>query len=128
MSQDSRGRRVPWPERQQAWGVAAWTESGFISWCYGDGPEGWERMTKRAANLSALMSNNGLRGGRYMPLPIPGNKIADKNYADKDMIPYVEGPWSKECNELFIRVSKLLEEKPDLDYHELPHLGEAPTS
>jgi len=102
----------------QPWGVAFRGEDGIYKWCYNNGPNGQERLTKRASLMSTLMSNNGFRSGPYVPVP-----LVDVAHSDlKDMEPFRGGPYSDECVTLYGRVSELLTDKPDLDYADLPDL------
>jgi len=71
----------------QPWGVAFRGEDGIYKWCYNNGPNGQERLTKRASLMSTLMSNNGFRSGPYVPVP-----LVDVAHSDlKDMEPFRGG-------------------------------------
>lgn len=99
----------------QAWGIA-FRKGDSYNWCYGQGPYGWDRSTKRAALMNALMSNNGRLNGPFVPLPLPGLVAFD----DQDLKPFCEGPYGDELNILYRDVDKFLRENPNADYHELP--------
>lgn len=116
----------PWPpdtgrtgEGHQAWGVAFQNGNQYL-WCYGNGPEGWQRYSKRRTNLNALMSNNGRLDGPYMPLPLPG-MMALKDI-EPGFFPYTDGPYSEDCQKIYQAASDALMANPEMEYLDLPHL------
>ena len=99
----------------QPWGVAFRYTDGTYKWCSNHGPHRSARFTKRASLMSALKSNNGVRGGPYVPIPL----VDFKSYPLTDMKPFSTGPYSDDLNALYERATKLLTTQPDLDYEAL---------
>lgn len=106
-------------ENHQAWGVAFQNGNQYL-WCYGNGPEGWQRYSKRRTNLNALMSNNGRLDGPYVPMPLPG-MMALKDI-ESGFFPYTDGPYSDECRKIYQEASDALMANPEMEYLDLPHL------
>jgi hypothetical protein len=111
-------------ENHQAWGIAfrtnlagAWGGPKY-EWCYGHGLEGWKRLTRRAAAMEALMSNNGQIDGSYVPLPLPGLRAID------DLERYYGGPYSSECHDIYVRANEMLFADMNLGYEDLPYVAQ----
>jgi hypothetical protein len=86
-------KQIPFDtRREQAWGVAAKQENGLLQWCYGQGPDGFQRYTERAAKMEAFASNNAKLDAHFVAVAIP-NAVARFDLSEET---YGPGPRSEE--------------------------------